>query len=107
MLQQLIEREERFQPYLLNNDYTFIGPSNPDLLTRFIDRANNLAPVVAISRSIHHALSHKQATRQALGVLPSDTELRIYVVSRTAGEGFLVQGTIEDYCDRHNITFEE
>jgi hypothetical protein len=26
MLQDLISEEEEFQPYLLNNDYTFIGP---------------------------------------------------------------------------------
>lgn len=30
MLQDLVAEEEKFQPYLLNNDYTFIGPVDQD-----------------------------------------------------------------------------
>src|ERR1700761_6028994 len=84
MLQELIELEERFQPHLLNNDYTFIGPADGNLWEPFFKRANNLAPVVSFSRSIHDALSDKDATRQALTIFPPGTPLRIFVVTYTA-----------------------
>ena len=67
MMTTIKSKAERFQPYLQNNDYTFIGPVNSDLMQGFISTANMLAPVVAISRSIHHALSHQQSVRRALG----------------------------------------
>ena len=103
-MDELIELEERFQPYLQNNDYTFIGPVNSDLMQGFISTANMLAPVVAISRSIHHALSHQQSVRRALGTLPVNTNLRIYVVVNRASD-MLIHATIEEYCDRNNIDF--
>jgi len=65
MLQQLIEVEDRFQPYLLNNDYTFIGPANNQLWEPCFNIANAIAPVVAVLRPVHHVLPHKGATRQA------------------------------------------
>jgi|SRR5580698_5808786 hypothetical protein len=108
MLQQLIELEERFQPYLRNNDYTFIGPADPALLQPFMARANNLAPIVAILRSIHHFLSYRDATRQALAVLPAGTPLRIFVVTYTAPphDNMLLHNTIEGYCQEHHIDFQ-
>ena len=107
MLQELIELEERFQPHLLNNDYTFIGPADGNLWEPFFKRANNLAPVVSFSRSIHDALSDKDATRQALTIFPPGTPLRIFVVTYTAPpqDSFLLHNTIEGYCQEHHIDF--
>ncbi|MCB0743156.1 MAG: hypothetical protein KDC67_04570 [Ignavibacteriae bacterium] len=103
-MDELLELEERFQPFLLNDDYTFIGPTDINLLNEFTRTANRLAPVVAISRSVHHALSHTPSTRTAIGILPPGTELRIYVVIRT-NDPILFHATIEEYCDRNNINF--
>jgi hypothetical protein len=106
MLQDLIDLEERFQPYLLNNDYTFIGPVDQQLLNPFISRANDLAPIVSILRTVHHALSHKQSTRHALAVLPPNAELRIYVVYRSLdNDSLLIHGTIEGYCQKNKFDF--
>jgi hypothetical protein len=108
MLQELIELEDRFQPYLLNNDYTFIGPVDQQLLEPFMRRANNLAPVISMSRSLHDFLSDKDATRQALAVLPPGTPLRIFVVTYTPPprDSFLLHSTIEGYCQEHHIDFQ-
>ena len=108
MLQQLIELEDRFQPYLLNDDYTYIGPVDGQLWEPFFNRANDLAPVVAILRSVHHVLSHKDATRQALASLPADSALRIFVISRTPPpyDTMLLHDTIEGYCQKNHIDFQ-
>jgi hypothetical protein len=108
MLQELIELEERFKPYLLNNDYTFIGPADQNLFEPFMRRANNLAPVVSILRSIHHFLSDKEATRQALSSLPAGTPLRIFVVTHTPQpyDNMLLHDTIEGYVQKNNIDFQ-
>jgi hypothetical protein len=108
MLQQLIELEDRFQPYLLNDDYTFIGPADQNLFKPFMRRANDIAPVVSFSRSIHDALSDQDATRQAAASLPAGTPLRIFVIQRTSGryEDMLLHDTIEGYCQKNNIDFQ-
>ena len=103
-MKELIDLEERFQPFLQNNDYTFIGPANVTLMENFIRSANMSAPVIANSRSVHHALSHKPSVLGALGILPVDAELRIYVVVNEADD-FLFHATIEEYCQRFNIDF--
>jgi len=104
-MEELIELEGRFQPFLQNNDYTFIGPLDTNLMEGFMRTANMLAPVVGISRSIHDALSHQQSVRTALGSLPANSELRIYVVVNRASD-FLIHATIEEYCERNNIDFD-
>jgi len=104
-MNELLQLEERFQPFLQNDDYTFIGPSDINLLNEFTQAANRLAPVVAFSRSVHHALSHSPSTRAALGVLPQGTEMRIYVVIRR-NDPVWFHATIEDYCETNNIEFE-
>lgn len=104
-MEELITLEDRFQPFLQNNDYTFIGPLNADLMEGFMRNVNMLAPVVGTSRTIHHAMSHQPAVRQSLLSLPVDTDLRIYVVVRE-NDSFLIHATIEDYCERFNIDFE-
>ncbi len=104
-MEELIELEERFQPHLLNNDYTFIGPANMDLFEGFTRNVNLLAPVVAPARTIHHALSHRQSVRRALLNLPPGTDLRIYVVIRE-NDTILFHATIGDYCERFGIDFD-
>ena len=108
MLQQLIEREERFQPHLLNDDYTFIGPADQNLFNSFMHRANDIAPVVSFSRSVHDALSNKAATRQALASLPLGAPVRIFVIQRTSGnyDNMLLHDTVEGYCQKININFQ-
>jgi len=108
MLQQLIKLEDRFQPYLLNHDYTFIGPADQNLMNVFMKRANDIAPVVSFSRSIHDALSSKDATRRAAASLPIGTPLRLFVIQRTSGayEDMLLHDTLEGYIQKNNIDFQ-
>lgn len=108
MLEQLIELEERFQPYLLNDDYTFIGPADQNLFNSFMRRANDIAPVVSFSRSIHDALSDKDAIRQGLASLPAGAPVRIFVIQRTSGryDSMLLHDTVEGYCQKNNIDFQ-
>ena len=40
--------EQKFQPYLLNNDYTFVGPVDEDLLDNFIHLFSKLQYGLAI-----------------------------------------------------------
>ncbi|MDO5980566.1 hypothetical protein [Flavivirga spongiicola] len=105
-MEDLIEIEDRFQSYLQKNDYTFIGPVNTNLFQGFAKNVNMLAPVVAISRSIHHALSHTASVRRALNSLQTGTELRIYVVIREH-DSALIHATIEDYCETYKIEFKQ
>lgn len=102
MLEELIKKEEAFQEHLLNRDYTFIGPSNQELMEEFIKNANNFAPIVSVSRSIHQVLSHKKSVRKAIDLLPPQTDLRIYVVKRSLGKQFLAHSTIDDYSKENN-----
>ena len=104
MLQDLIVEEEKFQPYLLNNDYTFIGPVDQDLFKPFFQTANNFAPVVSIIRSIHHVLSHKESVKKAIALFPAGTPLRIFVVTPARGD-VLLHSDIEGYCKRNNISY--
>ena len=103
-----MELEERFQPYLLNNDYTFIGPVDSKFSAAFMKRANDLAPVVSFSRSLHDVLSDKDAARGALAILPPGTPLRIFVVSHTSPpyDNMLLHDTIEGYVQKNNIDFQ-
>jgi hypothetical protein len=104
MLEELLNEEQKFQPYLLKGHYTFIGPENQNLLGKFIEQANLLAPIIAISRTVHHALSHKNSTINALQVLPPKTKLRIYIVIPTTSP-ILFHSNIEEYCNQNNILY--
>src|SRR5689334_14392783 len=103
MLNELIELEDKFQSYLMGGDYTFIGPVDQALLPPFIKMANQLAPITGWFRTIHHALGHKPSVRQAANALPTDAQLRIYVVTPTRHDGMLLHDTIEGYCNKNNI----
>ena len=106
MLQELIELEARFQPYLKPGDYTFIGPVDQQLWQPFFKKANELATVVSVFQSMHDVMSDKDATRQALLFLPADTPLRIFVVTQMEDDSFLGYSTIESYCRVNNIDFQ-
>lgn len=104
MNEEIFELEDRFQPFLLRNDYTFVGPADANLMPNFMKVVNRIAPVIAFSRLIHHALSNRNAVRKTLLTLPQHTELRIYVVI-TNGSNTLIHASIEEYCRRNNIDF--
>ncbi|MCV2486960.1 hypothetical protein OD917_18660 [Flavobacterium sp. SH_e] len=105
MNEKVFKLEQRFQPYLLNNDYTFVGPENQNLLESFVQNANVIAPVVAISRELRHALGNKEATLQACRLLPVGTPLRVYIVIENDYD-MLVHADIEEYCKRNKIDFQ-
>ena len=105
MNEKVFELEERFKPYLLNKDYTFVGPVDQRLLEPFIKNANLIAPVVAISRDLRHALGNKQAIRKACSLLPIGTELRVYIVVENK-YNILAHEDIEHYCKRNKIDFQ-
>lgn len=106
MNEELFNQEENFQKYLREKDYTFIGPADANLLNEFMKRANLIAPLVGFSRSIHHALSNRSATRSALQYLPANSELRTYVIIRLDDQ-FLFHATTEEYCKRFDINYLE
>ena len=105
MIEELIQIQDRFQPLLRDQDYTFIGPEDHNLLEPFMRRANDLAPVVDINRELRHFLDNRETAIQALDILPADSKLRIYVVNGQFDE-MLFHHTIENYCIEHNIDFE-
>lgn len=106
MNEEVFELEHRFQPFLLGNDYTFVGPEDKNLLMQtFVSNANLIAPIVTFSRTIHHALSNKEATLKACHMLPAETQLRVYVVVSN-GHTTLMHASIEEYCRRNKIDFE-
>jgi hypothetical protein len=102
MLQKLLDIQERLEPHLRPGIYSFIGPVNQNLFEPFMRTANNIAPVVAFSRSIHHVLSNKQAVQKALSILSANEPLRIYIV-HSKYEDTLFHETVEEYCEAHNI----
>lgn len=105
MINELIEIENKFQKYLKPKDYTFIGPSEIDLLETFIKNVNMIAPSNIFNSSLHKSLSNKVAVLNALKSLPNNIECRIYVIV-ASNEQFLIHSTIEEYCDRFKIDYE-
>lgn len=105
MNEELFEFEEKFQPFLLKNDYTFVGPIDENLMDVFTKAANRIAPGISLLRSIHHALSNRNATRNALLLLPQDAQLRIFVVVSNGKRNIFIHSTLEEYCIRNNINF--
>lgn len=105
MREQLFELENQFQPFLLGNDYTFIGPIDSIVLSKFYEIVNKFAPRKGILRSIHHALIDKNAVKKALLLLSKETELRIYVVISNGHRSKLFHTSIIEYCQKNNIIF--
>jgi len=104
MNDQLTIIENKFQQHLRDGDYTFIGPSDSTQFQQFFQAVNLRAPVIAISRTIHHALTNKEAVKYVNSTYFNDQELRIYVVIGSIPYA-LAHATIEEYCKRNNIIF--
>ena len=105
MNEKIFAQEEDFQPYLLENHYTFVAPINGDLLDKFIKITNEIAPP-NVFHTIHNVLSNRNATKKALEFLPPDTQLRVYVIIPN-NDTFLIHATIDDYCKRYNVDYSE
>ena len=105
-MEELINQQNDFRQYLRGNDYTFIGPVNQNLFEPFMRNVNILAPVVAFSRSIHHALSHEDSILKSIATLPAGTPLRLYVIINESDD-ILIHSTIEEYCDRFGINYRK
>lgn len=95
--------EQKFQPYLLNNDYTFVGPADTDLLDNFIQIANQINAAEKKFYTTNCTLSNSEITRKALQILPNSAAIRVYVIVNTK---ILLHDTIEKYCKRNNIEFK-
>lgn len=104
MLQELKAIQDRFEPLLQEGYYTFIGPVDQKLFASFMRQVNDIAPVVANSRELHHFMGNKQAVELALQLYPPNLPLRIYVVNVTE-QPILLHDTIEGYCKRHGLNF--
>jgi hypothetical protein len=104
MMQKLLDVQERLEPHLLPGYYSFIGPVNQNNFEHFIHVANNVAPVVAFSRSIHHVLSNKEAVQRALRIFSANEPLRLYVIQNSQ-EDILLHDTVKGYCEKNNIDF--
>lgn len=105
MLKDLIKEQEKFSPFLRGRDYTFIGPSDPNLFDQFCRIVNDYAPVTGFNRSIHDALSHEKSVSVALQHFPQNIELKIYVISRV-DDSMLLFSDIHLYCQRNNLSYE-
>lgn len=101
MTQNVFELEDNFQQYLRKGDYTFVGPVNQNLLEDFIKAVNLVAPVVSFNRTIHDALSNREAVRLVLSQNPN-LEKRIYAIINEDTQ-ILIHATPEEYCERLNI----
>ena len=101
-LKEVIELQAKLEPYLLPDDYSFIGPENQNLLNQFTNRVNDFAPIVSFNREFRDFLGNKQAVSAALPYLPHGTKLRIYVINGE-GDNILLHDTVESYCKRNNI----
>lgn len=108
MREEILELDNRFQPYLQGKDYTFVGPVDTSLFKPFFLKVGDFAPGPLFDGTLHHQLSNKEAVAKALDYLPNNTPLRVYVVLR---EGIgrsadLVHASIEIYCRDKGIDFK-
>lgn len=103
--EEAFKQEDDFQPYLLKNHYTFIGPENEDLFEDFYRTANKIAPPNPFSRSMHEVLSNKHVVKTAIKYLSKGTPLKVYVMIRQVNPDILIHASIEDYCDRFKVDY--
>lgn len=106
-LDELIKEEEEFQKHLLPGHYTLIAST--DLLSNrsFLLAVNDCAPVVAISRTVHHALSNKDCVHKVLRTLSANISLEIFIITPDArGDYILLHDGLESYCQKNNIGFK-
>lgn len=105
-LQELIELQERFEPFLRKQDYTYIGPVDQSFSEGFMKNVNSFAPVKGFSRKFSHFLGDKNAIQKAIAFLPPNTQLRIFVINGDYEDSILFHDTIEHYCESYNIDFQ-
>ncbi|WP_123962581.1 hypothetical protein [Chryseobacterium sp. 5_R23647] len=103
-LENLIEEQSKFDSYLKNSDYTFIGPVNQNLFEPFFKNVNMIAPMRGFPRKIKDFMSNRDAVLKVLSQLPNEEELRIYVIIDRSDD-ILFHSTIEEYCERFNIQY--
>lgn len=103
MHDEIFHLEQKFQPYLLNNDYTFVGPTDKDLLDNFIQIANQINASKKIFYTTNCTLSNAEIIRKAIQMLPNNAPVQVYVIINTK---ILLHATIEKYCKRNNIEFK-
>lgn len=75
--------EQKFQPYLLNNDYTFVGPVDVDVFDSFIKIAHKINAIKKPLYTTNCTLSNTKITRKALQLLPTNAPIRVYVSINT------------------------
>lgn len=106
-LNELTALEERFRPYLKDNDYTFIGPVDDMLFPDFIRAVAQFAKGSVFGHSLHKALNDRNAINKALQLVPLGSELDIYVVARGKNDNnVLSHTTIDDYCSKYSLPFK-
>jgi len=103
-IENLTEEQSKFEPYLINTDYTFIGPVDQNLFEPFMKNVNLFAPMKGYHRKIKDFMSDKNAVNKALALLPVGTELRIYTIINKS-ENILFHSTIEEYCETMKISY--
>lgn len=104
MIDQLLEKECTFQPYLKKNKYTFIGPANH--LQEYIKLVHEQNTIAAETGDLHSSLKNKACIRKALAKLPDDTALTIYVATESNDVATWVPAwEINDYYKTRNIDF--
>ncbi len=107
MREQQLALNERLQPFLQQDQYSFVAPIDANLFNRFCRAANDIAPGNLFDMDVHRVLSNRNATRQALNIFLPETPIRIYVVTPDPNlHNFIQEQNIEDYCAQHNIDLD-
>jgi|GEM_PF-5419192 len=107
MVNNLLELNERFQPFLHSSDYSFVAPAEYSQFDRFCDIASQIAPKPVFDSSIHNVLSDKATTRSALRNFRNNIGFTIYVAEpESQGTDAPSLTTIDEYCSRHQISFD-
>lgn len=99
-LTQLEEIERRFQPFLQEDCYTFIGPVED--MEGFLKHVhlNSDYP------DIRGGLEDKDFVRECLGVFPVGTGMDIYVVYDHGDDSFFFYERLEQYIRLKNVEFD-
>ncbi len=105
MHQDLVDKQEKLQPYLKEGFYSFIGPFDQSLLEPFIKAANIVASKISFTSTIHQVLSKKKVIQKTLEGFPN-IPLRIYVF-QVVDANFYFDDTMEGYCEKNNIDLKE
>lgn len=103
MLNELLIKEKELQKHLTNEEYSFIGPLDKNMLADFIKKVNNIAPIVGFERRLVDSVGNKEAVLQVLRTLPRNLKLQIYILPIKEIDGLFLYDTFEAYCLKHNL----